>query len=71
MRLTRTLELLLSNLISEVLINLIYVYSSTQQAENAIRMCGQVLDNRCNSSSLEVALKSEYTRHNPVLFISY
>ena len=49
----------------EVHINLIYVYSSTQQMENAIRMCGQVLDNRCNSSSLEIALKSEYTRHNP------
>ena len=49
----------------EVHINLIYVYSSAQQMENAIRMCGQVLDNRCNSSSLEVALKSEYTRHNP------
>ena len=49
----------------EVRINLIYVYSSAQQMENAIRMCGQVLDNRCNSSSLEVALKSEYTRHNP------
>ncbi len=43
----------------EVHINLIYVYSPTQQAENAIRMCGQVLDSRCNSSSLEVALKSE------------
>ena len=37
----------------EVRINLIYVYSSAQQMENAIRMCGQVLDNRCNSSSLE------------------
>ena len=50
---------------SEVYINLIYAYSDAQQTENAIKMCGQVLDNKCDSDSLEAALESEYTRHNP------
>ena len=50
---------------SEVCLNLIYAYSATQQTENAIRMCGKILSNKCDSKSLEVALKSEYTRNNP------
>ena len=46
-------------------LNLIYVYSAAQQTENAIKMCGQVLDNKCDTNSLEVALKSKCTRNNP------
>jgi len=46
-------------------LNLIYVYSAAQQTENEIKMCGQVLDNKCDSNSLEVALKSKCTRNNP------
>ncbi|HIC01005.1 TPA: tetratricopeptide repeat protein [Candidatus Poribacteria bacterium] len=46
-------------------LNLIYAYSVAQQTENAIRMCGQVLSNKCDSNSLEVALESEYTRNSP------
>jgi len=50
---------------SEVYINLIYVYSTAQQTESAIKMCGQILDNKCDSNSVKAALKSEYTRNNP------
>jgi len=45
--------------------NLIYVYSITGQADNAITICGQILDRECNSDSLELALESNYDRSVP------
>ena len=45
--------------------NLIYVYSVTGQADNALTICGQILDRECNSDSLEIALESNYDRSAP------
>ena len=51
---------------------LIYVYSITEQAENAIIICGQILDGECNSDSIEIALESKYDRSAPSLaYLSY
>ena len=52
--------------------NLIYVYSVTGQADNAITICGQILDRECNSDSLEIALESNYDRSAPSpAYLSY
>ena len=50
-------------------LNLIYVYSAAQQTENVIKMCGQVLDYKCDSNSLEVALNSKCTRRKLIIKI--
>jgi len=49
----------------DVYYNLVYVYSVTGQADNAITLCGQILDRECNSDSLEIVLERKYDRLNP------
>ena len=44
----------------DVYYNLVYVYSATGQADNAIILCGQILDKECNADSLEIVLESKY-----------
>lgn len=44
----------------------------TGQADNAITLCGQILDRECNSDSLEIVLESKYDRLNPSLtYLAY
>ena len=49
----------------DIYYNQVYVYSITGQADNAITVCGRVLDKECNSDSLGIALESKYDRSNP------
>jgi len=56
----------------DIYYNQVYVYSITGQADNAITVCGRVLDKECNSDSLEIALESKYGRSNPSpAYLSY
>ena len=52
--------------------NLTYVYSMNQQLTSAVEMCGKVLDDSCDSNSLDVTLSSKCSRSNPSpTYLSY
>ena len=52
--------------------NSVYIHSMNQQIIPALEMCGEVLDNSCNSNSLDITLSSRCNRFNPSpTYLSY
>ena len=49
----------------DVYCNLVVVYFVTGQVDYAIMLCGRILDEVCNTDSLEIVLESKYDRLNP------